>query len=87
MHQAVPVRGGRVEDAVHHRVAQVDVARRHVDFGAQSRASPSANSPGAHAAEQVEVLLDAAVAVRAVFARLGERAAVVAHLLGAQVAT
>jgi hypothetical protein len=37
---------------------------------------------GAHAAEEVEVLLDAAVAVRAVRAGLGQRAAVLADLLG-----
>jgi hypothetical protein len=42
---------------------------------------------GLHAAEQVEVLVDAAIAERAVLARLGQRAAVGAHLLGALLST
>ena len=36
---------------------------------------------GAHAREQVQVLLDGAVAVGAVLARLGQRAAVLADLV------
>ena len=35
-----------------------------------------------HACEQVEVFFDAAVAVRAVFTRFGQRAAVFAHFFG-----
>ncbi len=70
-----------VADAVQHRIAQVDVGRGHVDLGAQ-HVGAVGELAGAHAAEQVEVLLDAAVAVRAVGAGLGERAAVGADLVG-----
>ncbi len=66
----------RVQDAVEHRIAQIDVARGHVDLGAQ-HARAVGEFAGAHAAEQVEVLLHAAVAERAVLARLGQGAAVV----------
>ena len=55
-----------VQDAVHHRVAQVDVAGRHVDLGAQ-HARAVWKFAGAHAAEQVEVFLHAAVAERRLF--------------------
>ena len=70
----------RVQNAVEHRIAQIDVARRHVDLGAQ-HARAVRELAGAHAAEQVEILLDAPLAKRAVLARLGQRAAVGAHLL------
>ena len=69
-----------MQDAVEHRIAQIDIARGHVDLGAQ-HAGMVGELAGAHAAEQIEVLLDAAVAERAVLARLGQRAAVGAHLL------
>ena len=39
---------------------------------------------GAHAAEQIEVLVDAAAAIRRVLARLGQRAAMLADLVGRQ---
>src|ERR1035437_9110386 len=65
----------RIENAVEHRIAQIDVARRHVDLSAQHpRAVPE--FPGPHAAEQIEVLLHRAVAERTVLARLGQRAAI-----------
>ena len=60
-----------VQDAVHHRVAHVEVGRRHVDLGAQG-ARAVGELAGLHAREQVEVLLDGAVAVRALLAGLGE---------------
>jgi hypothetical protein len=69
-----------MENAVEHGVAQVDVAGRHVDPGAQHPRAVG-ELAGAHAAEQVEVLLDRAVAERAVAAGLGQGAAVGAHLL------
>ena len=74
-----------VQDAVHHRVAQVEVGRGHVDLGAQG-AGAVGEFAGLHAREQVEVLLDGAVAVGAVLARLGEGAAVLADFVGGQVA-
>ena len=57
---------------------------RHVDLRAQ-HACAIREFAGAHAAEKVEVLLDAAVAERARSARLGQRAAARAHLLRALV--
>ena len=74
-----------VLDPVQRRIAQVDVAAGHVDLGAQ-RACTVGELAGAHAAEQIEVLLDAAVAIRRIAARFGQRAAVFAHLLGGEVA-
>ena len=47
-----------VADAVEHRVAHVDVRRRHVDLRAQ-HVRAVGELAGAHAAEQVEVLVDA----------------------------
>ena len=72
---------GGVADAVDRRVAQVDVGARHVDPGAQD-VRALGEFAGAHACEQVEILGHAAIAVGAVLARLGQRAAVGAHLLG-----
>ena len=54
--------------------------RGHVDLGAQ-HAGAVRELARPHAAEQVEVLLHAALAERAVLAGLGQRAAVGAHLL------
>ncbi len=78
--RAAGARMGGMQDAVEHGIAQVDVAGRHIDLGAQ-HARTVRELAGAHAAEEVEVLLHAAVAPWAVPARLGERAAVDAHLL------
>ena len=47
-----------VLDAVHHRVAQVDVRRRHVDLGPQ-RPRAVGELAALHPLEQVEILLDA----------------------------
>ena len=71
----------RVQDAVEHGIAQVDVAGRHVDLRAQ-HAGAVRKLAGAHAAEQVEIFLHRAVAIRAVLARLGQRAAHRPHLVG-----
>ncbi len=73
-----------VEDAVHDRVAHVEVGRGHVDLGAQ-HAGAVGKLALAHALKQVEILLDAAVAVGAVLAGLGEGAAMLANLLGGEV--
>jgi hypothetical protein len=74
-----------VQDPVHHRVAQVQVLRRHVDLGAQCARAVRKLAP-LHASEQVEVLLHRAVPVGALASRLGQRPAVGAHLFGAEVA-
>ena len=73
-----------MSDAVNHRVTHIEVGRRHIDFGAQHFCAVF-EFAGGHAAEQVEIFFDAAVAVRAVFAGLGERAAVFADFIGAQI--
>ena len=72
---------GGAEDAVHHRVAQDQVRRGHVDARAQDLLAV-AELAGAHAREEVEVLLRRAAAERAVPPRLGEGAAGPADLLG-----
>ena len=79
----VVVRG--VADAVEHRVAQPDVGRAHVDLGAE-RAGAVGELAGAHPLEQVEVLLDRAVAVGALLAGPVGRAAHLVHLFGGVVA-
>ena len=70
-------------DSIERRVAQVDVRRRHVDLRAQ-HALAFLEVAALHAFEQAQVLLDRAVAVRAVPAGLGERAAMLADLLRRQ---
>ena len=61
-------------DAVHDRVAQEQVRMGHVDLGPQGLRAVG-ELPGPHPAEEVEVLLDGAVAEGAVLARLGQGAA------------
>jgi hypothetical protein len=77
-------RVGRVQDPVEHRIAEVDVGRGHVDLRPEHPGAVR-KLAGAHALEQVEVLLDRAVAPRAVLAGRGEGAAVLADLVGGEV--
>ena len=56
-------------DAVHHRIAELHVLVLHVDLGAEHPRSVG-ELAGAHAPQQVEVLVDRAVAIRALDARL-----------------
>src|ERR1019366_5188501 len=58
---------------------------RHVDFRAQ-RAGAVRKLAGAHPPEKVQILGNPAVAPRAVAARLRQRAAIRAHLVGREVA-
>ena len=74
----------RVQDAVHDRVAHVHVRRRHIDLGAQ-HARPVGEFAVLHALEQIEIFLNRSVAVRAFFAGLGQRAAILADLVRAQI--
>ena len=69
-----------MEYAVHDGIAEHHVGVRHVDLGAQHLAAVG-ELAGAHAAEQVEVLLDAAVAVGAVLAGRRHRAAPLTYLV------
>ena len=73
-----------VADAVERGVAHDQVGRGHVDLGPQ-HAHAVRKLPGAHAAEEIQIFLHAAVAVRALAAGLGERAAIFADLLGGEV--
>ena len=79
----VMVRG--MADAVEQRVAQPDVGRSHVDLRTQC---PLAVGELAvlHAREQIEALLNGAVAKRTVFAGFVGRAAVQIRFLGREVA-
>ena len=52
---------------------------------ARSTRLPSGNSPVLHALEEVEIFFDGAVAIGAVLAGLGERAAMLADLVGGEV--
>src|SRR5437899_88389 len=72
-----------VPNPVQRRVAHVEVRRPHVDLRAQDvRAVGKLTRP--HAGEQIEILLNGSIAVRAVLTRRGERAAVRADLVGIQ---
>ena len=75
----------RAHNAVDRRVAQIEVGRRHIDFGAQGAAAIR-ELPVFHALEQIEVFLRRAAAVRAFAARLCQRATVFAHFIGRQIA-
>src|SRR5690606_39319077 len=69
-------------DPVHDRIAQLEALALHVDLGAED-VLPFLELARAHAAEEVEVLLDAPIAIGARDARLVEIAAVLADLLEA----
>ena len=73
-----------VDDPVQDGIAQVDVRRGHVDPGPQ-HARAVLELAGTHPLEQVEVLLDRPLAPRRVAAGLGERAPVLADLVGGEV--
>ena len=77
-------RMGGMHDPVEHRVAQVDVRRGHVDAGAQHPAAVG-ELAGAHPREEIEALLDRAVAPGAVPTGRGQRAAVLADLVRREV--
>ena len=62
-------------NAVQHRIAHHDKRRRHIDFRAQAGFT-FFKATGTHFFEQRQVLFDATIAVRAIFARLSQRAAV-----------
>ena len=71
-------------DAVNRRVAQVHVRTCHVDLGTQ-RLGAIGKLAVAHVLEQLQVFLNRTVAVRTRLARLGQRAAVLAHFLLRQI--
>ena len=69
-----------MQDAVHDGVTEHHVGVRHVDLGTQYLAAVG-ELAGTHAAEEVEVLLNAAVAVGTVLARCGHSAAALTNLV------
>jgi hypothetical protein len=71
-----------VLDAVERRVAQVDVGRSHVDLRAQHVGAVRV-SAFTHLAQEMKIFFGRPVTVGRVAARLGQRAAVGADLLGA----
>jgi hypothetical protein len=73
-----------VQDPVQDRVAHVDVPGGHIDLRSQ-HASAVRELTGSHATEQIEALLDRPIAPRAVRARLGQCAAMLADLIGSQI--
>ena len=75
---------GDVHDAVDDGVAHIHVRGRHIDLRAQHLFAVG-KLPCRHAAEQVKVLFNAPFAVGAVFAGLGQRAAVSADLVGGKI--
>ena len=85
MHHASPVRGCSAW-TIRYRTGsrRLMLRRGHVDPGAQ-HARAVGELAGAHALEQVEALLGRPVAPRALAAGLGERAAVLADLVGGEV--
>ena len=66
-------------NAVQHRIAHHDKRRGHVDFRAQAGFT-FGKSTAAHFFKQRQVLFHAAIAVRAIFTRLFQRAAVLTDL-------
>ena len=72
----------RMPDAVHRRIAKIDIGRSHVDLRAQHVCAVRVRA-AAHFAQQAQVLRGGTVAVRAVLADLGKRAAVSPHLFRA----
>ena len=69
-------------DAIDRRIAQVDVGRSHINLGAQHHGAFRMLTV-AHFAEDAQVFLWAAVAIRRVLARFEKRAAIGAHFVGA----
>ena len=75
----------RVHDPVQDRVAQVDVGRGHVDLRARRTRAPSGNSPARMRANRSRFSSTGRSRHGRVAAGLGERAAVLADLVGRQV--
>ena len=73
-----------VQDAVHHRVAHIEIGRSHVDLGAQ-HARAVGEFPGLHALEQIEILFHRTVSIPAVLPLLGQRPAILPDLIGGQI--
>ena len=75
----------RMPNAIHRGVTQIDVRRGHVDLRAQ-HARTFRQFAATHLLEQRQVLFDRTIAIRAVLARLRQRAAIRARLIGREMA-
>jgi hypothetical protein len=74
---------GGMADAIEHGIAQIDVWRSHVDLGPQDMHSVG-EFACPHPAKEIQIFIDRSGSVRAIFARLGERPPIFAHLIGRQ---
>ena len=74
-----------VQNSIHYRVSHVQIRRRHVDFCAECSRTIG-EFPFFHALEQVEILLNGAVSVGAVFARLSQCPAIFTDLVRSKIA-
>ncbi|MNC27643.1 hypothetical protein D3C75_758200 [compost metagenome] len=74
----------RMGNPVNDRITQVNIWRGHVNFGAKHLFAIFEFS-STHAAEQVQILFDRALPVRAVYPRLSQRTAVFTDLVSGQV--
>jgi hypothetical protein len=75
----------RAENAIHDRIAHVEVRRCHIDPCAQ-RLCTIRKFSVAHALEEVQILFNTSVSARTVFARLSQRTSVFSHLIGVEIA-
>ncbi len=75
----------RFADAIQHRVAHVQIRRSHIDLGPQHPRAVGELAV-AHPLKQLQILPRRAVAIRAVRARLGRRAAMPGDLVQRQLA-
>ena len=71
---------GNVRDTVKDRIPHIDIRRRHIDLCAQ-RVSSVLVFPLFHLLKEAQVLFHRTLPVRIILARLGQRPAVLAHLL------
>ena len=74
----------RVQNAVHHRIAHVQVRRSHIDLRPQSTRAIGKFS-GAHALKQIKILFDRPVAIRAIFAGFRQSTAVLPNFICRQI--
>src|SRR5208283_2082437 len=74
-----------MKNAIHHRIAHVQVPRGHINPGSQ-RSQAVGKLTRAHALKQRQIFFDGTVAIRAISARLIQGPAILADFLRAQVA-
>ena len=74
-----------VQNAIHHRIAHIQIRRRHIDLCAKSaRAVREIAAP--HALQQIQIFFHRPVAIRALLTRFGQRAAILPHLVSGEIA-